>query len=106
IEKVEREQINPLQIQVDTLNKQEALAKQKPEGRARNNELRQVAGEIAKAESKLESARHEHYRLQVAKRYIDMLFPVGRLQTLAVVLGLVVLAVAIKGFFEFWQESL
>ncbi len=106
IEKVEKEQVNPLQTQVDELTKLEKATKLKPEGRGRDKELRQTAAELARAESKLENARQELSRLHIAKRYIDMLFPKDRFQTLALVLGLVVLAVALKGFFEFWQESL
>src|ERR1700737_2964780 len=35
-----------------------------------------------------------------------MLVPTDRFRTLALLIGLVVVAVAVKGFFEFWQDSL
>jgi ATP-binding cassette subfamily B protein/subfamily B ATP-binding cassette protein MsbA len=106
IENVEKVQIIPLETEVKILRERESLAKEKLQGRDRNRELRQTSDELAHKVSKLESARQEHYRLHLAKRYIDMLFPDDAFETLALVLGLVVLAVAIKGLFEFWQESL
>ena len=41
---------------------------------------------LADEERKLDSARYELYRYQVAKRFIDMLLPEGRFQTLALML--------------------
>jgi subfamily B ATP-binding cassette protein MsbA len=105
IQKVE-EQIKPLQARVDDLTKLQAQVKQKPDSSERNRNLRQIVGDLAQVESKLETSRQEHYRLEVAKRYIDMLFPTDRFKTLAIVMGLVILGVALKGFFEFWQEAL
>ena len=106
ISKVEQDQINPLQLKVDDLTKNETLAKKKPVGSERNKELRHISEDLTKNISKLESAHLERSRLHLTKRYIDMLLPADCFKTLALVLGLVVLAVAIKGFFEFWQESL
>src|SRR5207244_64553 len=60
----------------------------------------------AKVESKLDSARHDLYRYQLLKSYIEKIFPEDKFHTLALVMVLVVIGVAIKGFFEFWQESL
>jgi ATP-binding cassette subfamily B protein/subfamily B ATP-binding cassette protein MsbA len=71
-----------------------------------DHQLRDIARDLAKVQSKLEPLCHELYRYQVAKKYIYLFMPADRFQTLALVIGLVVLAVAIKGFFEFWQESL
>src|SRR5262245_22355824 len=92
---------------------------------ARNQELRKVAelqdeslrdfrerreheltGQLAKIESKLNSARKSLYRYQLGRSYIYRILPTDRFQTLACLLGLVVIAVAVKGFFEFGQESL
>ncbi len=106
IKTVEKERINPLQIRVDKLTKDEARIQQHPDEHERVVQSRRIADELANVESKLESARVEHSRLHIAKRYIYMLFPTGVFQTLALVLALVVLAVGIKGFFEFAQESL
>jgi ATP-binding cassette subfamily B protein/subfamily B ATP-binding cassette protein MsbA len=67
---------------------------------------RDATNKLAKTERKLESLQTELYHYEVLKKYIDALFPHDRFQTLVLVLGLVVLAVAIKGFFEFSQETL
>src|SRR5262249_33408545 len=67
-------------------------------GSWRDDALRKTTNEQAKFEGRLEAARCELYRYQLLKRYIDMIFPDDRFQTLALVILLVVLAVAIKGF--------
>ena len=67
---------------------------------------KEISRSLAKVTSKLEPARHELYRYLWAKKLIDQLFPEDRFMTLVVVICLVVVGVAIKGFFEFWQESL
>src|SRR5262249_3897529 len=65
---------------------------------------RKLTADQFRFEGKLESARRELYYYQLLKRYVDLIFPEDRFQTLALVILLVVLAVAIKGFFGFWQE--
>jgi subfamily B ATP-binding cassette protein MsbA len=75
-------------------------------GRQRDKRLRDIASDQARTENKLNPARAELYRYELAKKYIDSCFPRDSFQTLALVIGLVVIAVAIKGFFEFWQETL
>jgi ATP-binding cassette subfamily B protein/subfamily B ATP-binding cassette protein MsbA len=77
-----------------------------PPGRERDKIEKHLAGNLAKVESKLESARRELYRFQVAKWYIDRIFPQGPFRTLVFLIGLVVLGMALKGVFEFFQETL
>ncbi|MCI0460339.1 MAG: ABC transporter ATP-binding protein/permease [Gemmataceae bacterium] len=77
-----------------------------PQTRVRDNLERKLTSALQSIESRLEAARSELYRYQLAKKYIDMIFPDDPFQTLALVIGLVLLAVAIKGVFEFWQETL
>jgi ATP-binding cassette subfamily B protein/subfamily B ATP-binding cassette protein MsbA len=77
-----------------------------PRSKQRDKHLRDIASDQTKIEGKLNTARSELYRYEVAKKYIDLFFPRDSFQTLALVIGLVVIAVAIKGFFEFWQETL
>ncbi|MBI3411607.1 MAG: ABC transporter ATP-binding protein [Planctomycetes bacterium] len=98
--------IEPSQKKIADLNQEEIKVKLMPPGEARDTLLRKKTAELAQEESKLESARTALYWYQVLKRYIDKIFPIDRFNTLAMVIGLVVLGVAIKGFFEFWQESL
>src|SRR5262249_14381779 len=52
-----------------------------------------------------ESDRRKLYRLQLTQRYINLL-PTDRFDTLAWIIAAVVVVVALKGFFEFWQDSL
>src|SRR5262249_30288645 len=103
IDKVKTEQIDPQQANVDRLKDK---AENLPHGPHRARDERQLTGELARAESRLQASRNVDYRLRVAKRYIDMLLPSDPFQTLALILGLVIVAVAVKGLFEFWQESL
>jgi ATP-binding cassette, subfamily B, bacterial MsbA len=86
-------------------DKQKQLESQPPSNE-RSHALRDNAGHLASIESKLGAAQHELWRYEVAKKYIDNWLPVDRFRTLALVIALVVIAVAIKGYFEFWQESL
>jgi ATP-binding cassette, subfamily B, bacterial MsbA len=106
ISKVQTEQIQPLEKTVKELkNKLETIEKQPPSPK-RDTDFRRATVALADEERKLDSARYELYRYQVAKRFIDMLLPEGRFQTLALMLLLVIIAVAIKGVFEFFQETL
>jgi ATP-binding cassette subfamily B protein/subfamily B ATP-binding cassette protein MsbA len=93
------------QAKVDDLNRQSQDVENWP-AQHRDGQQRHLAGDLAKAESRLENARHEVYRFELLKKWIDLIFPPDRFQTLALVIGLVVGAVAIKGFFEFAQETL
>jgi ATP-binding cassette subfamily B protein/subfamily B ATP-binding cassette protein MsbA len=101
-----QKEITDLVSKIDALEKQRKQQENQPLTKARDTLLRRNAQDLLKQESKLESARTELYRYSVLKRFIDGFFPSDRFQTLALVIGLVVLAVAIKGFFEFGQESL
>jgi ATP-binding cassette subfamily B protein/subfamily B ATP-binding cassette protein MsbA len=100
------EEIDSWQAKVDALTRESKKLDNQPPSGVRDTLQRKLASGLAKNESQLESCRHELYRYQLAKKYIDMLFPQDLFQTLALVVGLVVVAVAVRGFFEFWQESL
>lgn len=71
-----------------------------------DHELRSLARKLEKIHNSMASAQQEQLRLVLYKKYIDMFCPADKFLTLALVLALVVAAVGIKGFFEFWQESL
>ncbi len=71
-----------------------------------DKQRRDNANALAGLESKISAARSKLYYYQVGKKYIDGFVPPDRFQTLAWVIGLLVVAVIIKCLFEFAQESL
>lgn len=101
------EQIKPLVKEV--AEKTQALSQLQKDaaGPDRDVKLRKVAGDLAKLESKLEALRHTDYYSKAAKtKIIDKFVPEDRFQTLALVIVLLLAAMTIKGFFDFWQETL
>ena len=61
---------------------------------------------MLRAESKLESGRRYIYYYRLLRKLIYLVFPQDCFLTLVCVIGLVVVGIAIKGFFEFCQETL
>lgn len=76
------------------------------EGEPKEKEKRKLVAALARVENQLQAARWELWRWQVCKKYADAYLPNDRFLTLAAIIGLVFLAVAIKGVFEFGQETL
>jgi ATP-binding cassette subfamily B protein/subfamily B ATP-binding cassette protein MsbA len=74
--------------------------------RERNKQLREETNSIAKLESGIATATRKLNWYRIGEFYVSKCLPTDRFYTLAWVIGLVVLAVAVRGFFEFWQESL
>jgi ATP-binding cassette subfamily B protein/subfamily B ATP-binding cassette protein MsbA len=91
---------------IEELKKHVKQLERLPVDRESDRQRLRLSRELAKLESKLEPARRDLYRYHFLKEWIDRLFPNDRFQTLVVLMGLVVVGVALKGFFEFWQESL
>ncbi len=107
-ESIEKQQkvIDPLQSEVNRIGNRLKDLEKDPNRPNRDNEIRSVSGDLAKLQRRLEVAQRELYHLTIAKKYIDAWFPTSRFQTLAMVIGLVLIAVAIKGVFEFAQDTL
>lgn len=101
-----QEQIDHWQAEVDVLNQEVKRLEDEPRGKIKDQKERELSRNLARIESKLEPARTSLYHYQIARKYIHRLLPSEPFQTLVWVIGMVVIAVAIKGFFEFWQESL
>lgn len=101
-----RGEIGKLEAKLQDLAVKLDRTKAIPPGRLREDLERRTTSDQAQVDRRLEAYRCELYRYQLMKKYIDMVFPDDRFQTLALVIGLVVLAVAVKGFFEFCQETL
>jgi ATP-binding cassette subfamily B protein/subfamily B ATP-binding cassette protein MsbA len=77
-----------------------------PPGDFRDREQRKVTDAMLSLESKLADARSRLWRHQQLKHHVIRHLPNDLFQTLALILGAVIVAVALKGVFEFWQESL
>src|SRR5262249_4432455 len=105
--------IKDIQLQIDNWqNEREHHARaskeleEKPPNEIRNKLLRDHANDIAKLESRLDAAATKLYWYRIAEWYLSRYVPTDPFLTLAWVIGLVIVGVAVKGFFEFWQESL
>jgi ATP-binding cassette subfamily B protein/subfamily B ATP-binding cassette protein MsbA len=90
----------------DTLVKRERDLKKIVDPREKEKQERDLTNSKQRAERKLQLANRDKYWSLVAKKYIDRYAPNDSFQVLAWVFALVVIVVAIKGFFEFWQEVL
>jgi subfamily B ATP-binding cassette protein MsbA len=106
IESLQKDQINEAQKEIDAHKATLAEFNKNPDHPHWAKNVRNFTVHLATAQRKLDSALSEQVQLLRAKKYIDMWCPTDRFQTLAMVMGLVLLAVAIKGIFEFAQESL
>jgi subfamily B ATP-binding cassette protein MsbA len=103
----QQEQIDKLQEEVDGWTRaEERIKKNEPEGAWKDKRLRDHAANQLKVQSKLESARRTLYYYSILRKYIYLFLPQDCFLTLVYVIGLVVVGVAVKGFFEFLQESL
>lgn len=90
----------------DRLSSQEEQIKEQPDTKLRDKQLRNTSADNLKAQSQLESARRTLYYYQVLNKFIDAILPTEPFQTLFLIMIVVTIAVAIKGFFEFCQETL
>src|SRR5262245_53974227 len=95
-----------LQEKQDRLSQEAEQIRMLKDSPFKDRESRRITAELLKAEGKLESARRQVYYYSVLYKYIDQFMPTDVYQTLIVVLILVIVGVAIKGVFEFLQESL
>lgn len=98
-----------MDIYTAALNEKKATLKQVEtweEGRPRERMEHHLAGEIASIESKLDGCATRMWRYQQAKNHFIRFLPNDRFETLAVLMLIVVIGVAIKGVFEFCQEYL
>jgi ATP-binding cassette subfamily B protein/subfamily B ATP-binding cassette protein MsbA len=100
---VTQQQIDDLDAQVEALTREARTQEPSP---IRDKRLRDLSSRLAKLETRLGALRTSLYRRQVIKWYTERFLPADRFLTLAWVVGLVVVAVAVKGVFEFGQESL
>jgi ATP-binding cassette subfamily B protein/subfamily B ATP-binding cassette protein MsbA len=98
--------VKELQEESERLKKEEQRRDQVTDRKEREKRRRDLANDMGRNQRKLERATRDLWWLLVAQKYIDRYVPADSFQTLAWVFGFVVVVVAIKGFFEFWQEVL
>jgi subfamily B ATP-binding cassette protein MsbA len=79
---------------------------EEPASTERDKRLRDLTNRLAKLDSDLQSANRALYRTRLLKWYCERFLPNDRFRDLVCIIAVVVAAVAIRGFFEFWQESL
>jgi ATP-binding cassette subfamily B protein/subfamily B ATP-binding cassette protein MsbA len=77
-----------------------------PPGEFKDKRRRDVARDLDKHTRRLETARNDLRWLHFSKKYIDAFMPADAFTTLVWLFGFVVAAVALRGVFEFAQESL
>jgi ATP-binding cassette subfamily B protein/subfamily B ATP-binding cassette protein MsbA len=100
------DEVKFLQAEVARLQEIERELEKKDRNRFDEQRYRDVTSDLARRESKLETAHRSLWRYQVAKKWIYALLPTDCFRTLALVLILVVIGIALKCLFEFCQEWL
>ena len=98
--------IKELNPKRDALAKESDRLSSQPAGDLTQKALREVTRDLARVEGDLQSANRTKWLYQVAEKYSARYLPTNPFLTLLWVIGAVVVGVLIRGFFEFWQESL
>jgi subfamily B ATP-binding cassette protein MsbA len=75
-------------------------------GNWRDQEERRLSGIIAGFDSKLSDVSRSSYLRQILRYFVVRWLPADRFAALAALFGIVLVAVALRGVFEFLQESL
>lgn len=99
-------QIEGHEKQLARLQKEHEELERKPAGKERDRRIATSLGNQAREESKLSSARSSLSWQLRGQHYINKYLPTDRFETLAWLLGFVIVGVLVKGVFDFWQESL
>lgn len=108
-----KEQITQYDGQVDQLRKsvnegeeQQSKIASEPPGVERDRKLAQISGTLARDQENLAANERSSYWAWKLRRFIDIYCPEDPLQVMMVIFGLVLAGVAIKGVFDFFQETL
>jgi ATP-binding cassette, subfamily B, bacterial MsbA len=100
-------QLNDREVnqKVDKLEEDIDLVKAKPESPKRDEELRKLTSEQSKIHGKLSELATLKYRYELLKTKVICFLPTDKFQTFCWIVFGVILSVAVKGLFEFIQES-
>jgi ATP-binding cassette subfamily B protein/subfamily B ATP-binding cassette protein MsbA len=107
-EKIEevQDQIDKWQQERDPKDRLRKDLENDPPNAARDKLLRDTTNTIAKLEGRISWATTKLYWYRIAEWYLSRFLPTDPFETLAWVIAAVVVAVAIKGLFEFFQDAL
>jgi ATP-binding cassette subfamily B protein/subfamily B ATP-binding cassette protein MsbA len=98
--------VKELEPQIAALVKEQETLENAPPSPFRDKRRAQLARDLDKLTHKLETARNDLRWLHFSKKYIDGFLPVDPFTTLVWLFAFVVGTVALRGIFEFAQESL
>jgi ATP-binding cassette subfamily B protein/subfamily B ATP-binding cassette protein MsbA len=91
---------------LEGLRKEIRLVETWPDERARASRERELAGKIARTDSKASWLSRRIYWQKILESVLVRIMPSGRFAGLIWLFGILIAAVALKGIFEFFQESL
>src|SRR5205085_8472957 len=94
------------QAEEDRIQEQIARVERSPAAPDRENVLRRLTHELAILQGEMNEANTAAYWYGLLKAQVIRFMPTGRFQTFVWIMAAVVVGVAVKGFFDFWQESL
>lgn len=100
------EMLDKLRAESDVLEEQDRKIKGMPEGHHRDKEQQRVVSKMATLETKIDRGQTQLWYFTQARFYVVRFLPTDRFNCLALLTAIVVVAVGIKGLFEFWQETL
>ncbi|MEZ6143576.1 MAG: ABC transporter ATP-binding protein [Zavarzinella sp.] len=89
----------------DIKERQAAFERLPPEQRSEQTE-HELTDDLNRVQDRLSTAQTRQWRFQQLKHHVIRHLPTDRFKTLAWILGMVIVAVALKGVFEFAQETL
>jgi ATP-binding cassette, subfamily B, bacterial MsbA len=92
--------------EIDNLEDDKRKIESERPSKNREEKLHKITEDLDTKEARLADARSRQWRHQQLKHHVIRHLPNDLFNTFALILGLVILASAIKGIFEFWQEYL
>ncbi len=99
-------QIAKDEADLQLLKAKDAAVDALPAGPEKEGEEWRITDRLDRAERRLANVRSRQWQFQQLKHYVIRHLPTGRFNTLALILATVVVAVAVRGVFEFGQEYL
>ncbi|HEV3082300.1 MAG TPA: ABC transporter ATP-binding protein [Gemmataceae bacterium] len=105
IERCNKE-IKDLDVEHERLKREIQKVGDPPLGAFQEKQLRDKTSEISRTESKLLSRNRALHFYQIGELFCSKYLPPSPFLTLVWLIGLVVAGVLLRGFFEFWQDSL